>query len=93
VLVDPAAPEDIARGLLSVLSAQEAWHYYHRAGIERVMSRYTWGRTAEGYLAALNQALAEPSRAGNLPIPAYFSEPGPENRIDISELTRLYFAV
>ena len=93
VLVDPAAPEDIARGLLSVLSAQEAWHYYHRAGIDRVMSRYTWGRTAEGYLAALNQALAEPSRAGNLPIPAYFNEPVPENRIDISDLTRLYFAV
>ncbi len=96
VLVDPASPADIARGLLEALSPPAAWQRYHRAGMERVISRYTWDRTAEGYLAVLEQALAEQS-AGmihrpTLPIPAYFNQPDSEHRIGLSELTQLYFA-
>ncbi len=89
VLVDPADPEDIARGLIEIFSSREAWNYYHRAGIERVISRYTWNRTAEGYLAEIEQALAAPPRPGKLPIPACFTQPSAKNEIPLSDLARL----
>jgi sucrose-phosphate synthase len=53
VLVDPANPQDIARGLLEALSPQKSWRAYQQAGLQRVISRYTWDRTAAGYLAEL----------------------------------------
>ncbi|MBN1221327.1 MAG: glycosyltransferase [Anaerolineae bacterium] len=97
VLVNPADPTDIARGLLEILSSNESWQYYHRAGMERVISRYTWDRTAEGYVAALQQALAAETPAGAqpwqaaLPILIYFSRPDAKNEIELSELAQLYF--
>jgi sucrose-phosphate synthase len=95
VLVDPANPADIARGLLKVLASPDAWDYYHQAGLERVISRYTWDRTAEGYLAVLESELARTGQKEmahtRLPIPAYFIQPTPENHIPLNELARLYF--
>ena len=90
VLVDPADPADIARGLLEVL-APAAWQRYHRAGLERVISRYTWDRTAAGYLAVIKEAMSKPAPTGHLPIPTYFTQPEPDNRIELSELSELYF--
>lgn len=92
VLVDPASPADIARGLLEALSTADSWEYYHRAGIERVISRYTWERTAEGYLNVINQALSDAPAAGALPIPSYFTHPTAENELELSTLAQLYFA-
>ncbi len=58
VLVDPANPTDIARGLLKVFASPESWQKYHDAGIERVITRYTWESTAKGYLAAIEEVAA-----------------------------------
>ncbi len=91
VLVDPANPADIAQGLLEMLGTADSWRYYHQAGIERVISRYTWDRTAEGYLAAIEQALTEPVRPGSVPLPAYFVQPDLKNEIELSALAQLYF--
>ncbi len=55
VLVDPANPADIARGLLEALSPKKSWRAYQQAGLQRVISRYTWDRTAAGYAATLKQ--------------------------------------
>ncbi len=91
VLVDPADPADIARGLLEALSPPERWTRYRQAGMERVVRRYTWARTAEGYLSALADMLARPPRpAAPLPIPAWFTRPAPENEIPLAELRRLF---
>jgi sucrose-phosphate synthase len=90
VLVDPTDPADIARGLLRVLHSEEAWTRFHRAGIERVVSRYTWARTAEGYLRVLETVLDTP-HVGGLPIPAYFTAPQPQNDIPVTRLNALYF--
>ncbi len=94
VLVDPADPADVAQGLLKVLSSPEAWQQYHEAGLERVITRYTWERTAEGYLKVIDELLkdqkpAEPAQ--KLPIPDYFTQPTPENAISLDELATLYF--
>jgi len=53
VLVDPKNPTDIAQGLLEVVADEGARSRYREAGIQRVVSRYTWERTAAGYLAVL----------------------------------------
>lgn len=95
VLVDPADPADIAAGLLKALASPQAWERYHQAGLERVITRYTWTRTAEGYLAAIQQALTTPDPAAHttkLLIPAYFTRPTPENELGPAELAQLYFS-
>ena len=91
VLVDPSDPDDIAHGLLRLLRSEETWNYFQRAGMERVLSRYTWERTAQGYLGAIQAVLGERARVGELPIPDYFTNPTPQNDIPSSDLSALYF--
>lgn len=91
VLVDPSDPEDIARGLLRVLGARDAWEYFHEAGMRRVLSRYTWERTAEGYLNVIEEVLRGPALVSDLAIPKYFTNPKPETDIPLSDLATLYF--
>ena len=50
ILVDPTDPEDVGAGLHTLTSNPEVWERYARAGYGRVLARYTWERTAEGYL-------------------------------------------
>lgn len=91
VLVDPSAPADIARGLLRVLGTSETWQHFHEAGMRRVLSRYTWERTAEGYLGVIESISPGLMRAGQLPIPEYFKNSTPKTDIPLSDLGTLYF--
>jgi sucrose-phosphate synthase len=91
VLVDPSDPDDIAQGLLRVLGSEESWTRFQGAGMQRVLSRYTWERTAEGYLGVLKDLVGEPARPGKLAIPEYFGHPTPENDIPLADLGALYF--
>jgi sucrose-phosphate synthase len=68
VLVDPYDADDVASGLLRALG--DEWASLAAAGRERVLTRYTWDRTAEGYLAAIERALATRSRPTK-PIPSW----------------------
>lgn len=93
VLVDPADPADIARGLERVLCDAEAWEEFARRGRKRVLDRYTWTRTAEGYLALIEQIVADPTARRPdelLTIHPYFRDPRPENDVHLDELMRLY---
>ena len=54
VLVDPFDPRDIARGLNAALDNADT---LAEKGYQRVISTYTWNRTAEGYLRAIEDAL------------------------------------
>ena len=91
VLVDPSAPEDIARGLLRVLGSGESWKHFHKAGMQRVLSRYTWERTAEGYWDVMEDMLQGPAHIGKLVIPEYFTNPKSETDIPLPGLAALYF--
>ncbi|RZV47296.1 MAG: glycosyltransferase family 1 protein [Acidimicrobiia bacterium] len=75
VLVDPADPYDIAAGLERALG--DEWETLAAAGRQRVHDRYTWDRTAEGYLAAVERAL-EPTERDLLPIDPFFLGEGTE---------------
>ena len=64
------------------------------AGLERVISRYTWSRTAAGYLDTVEQIRAETgrhqsARTTRLAIPPYFDQPVPENLKELPELGQL----
>lgn len=94
VLVDPTDPADIARGLLQLLESPQAWEEFVHRGRERVLTRYTWERTAEGYLNVVQRVLegdffrpSEPS----LPIHPYFRDPRPETDVSLEELGEWYF--
>jgi len=69
VLVDPSDPDDVSRGLLRAL---DRWHHFAREGRRRVLERYTWDRTAQGYVAAIQRALTLPSHPTE-PIPTWCS--------------------
>jgi sucrose-phosphate synthase len=54
ILVDPTDPEDVGAGLHALTSSTAAWERYATVGYGRVLARYTWERTAEGYLEAIS---------------------------------------
>jgi sucrose-phosphate synthase len=89
ILVDPADPDDIARGLLRVVGSSESWKAFQAAGIERVLSRYTWDRTAEGYERVFTTIRKGNGRVNKLSIPAYFTDPSEE--IPVEDLSKIYF--
>lgn len=55
VLVDPFDSDDIARGLLQCLDNSED---YRQRVLQRVLSTYTWDKTAKRYLAVIEECLA-----------------------------------
>ncbi|MDY7079899.1 MAG: glycosyltransferase [Chloroflexota bacterium] len=83
VLVDPTDPAGVARGLLELFTSRETWRRYREAGMHRVVSRYTWERTAEGYLAVIEALVGQKPSPGALPIPAYFTQPTVETGIPL----------
>ncbi|HET7272673.1 MAG TPA: PfkB family carbohydrate kinase, partial [Rubrobacter sp.] len=54
ILVDPTDPEEVGAGLHTLTSSPERWERYAEAGYGRVLARYTWEKTAEGYLEAIS---------------------------------------
>ncbi len=79
VLVDPTDPVDIAAGLERALGPE--WDDLAAAGRRRVLDRYTWDRTAEGYLEAIESA-AENRRRDLVPIHPYFTDGAPDIAMD-----------
>jgi len=75
ILIDPTDPSDIAAGLVRALGPE--WDSLARAGRQRVLDRYTWDRTAEGYVAAIERSRAAEARSV-LPIHPYFSVGTPD---------------
>ncbi|MEA3336884.1 MAG: glycosyltransferase [Chloroflexota bacterium] len=90
ILVDPADPVDIARGLRRLLGDDQAWQRFAQAGRQRVLDRYTWQRTARGYEAVLEE-IAGGRHPGKerLPTPPYFVEPSLDNDISLAELAAM----
>jgi sucrose-phosphate synthase len=64
VLVDPEDPGDIARGLLELARDESRRQEMQGRGRRRVLDRYTWERTAQGYLREFRQILGG-TDAGN----------------------------
>lgn len=86
VLIDPSDPVDIARGLERALGPE--WDRLAEAGRQRVLDRYTWDRTAEGYVAAIELSRSAHPNA-LLPIHPFFSAGTPQVDLDrLRELSR-----
>ncbi len=100
ILVDPADPEEIAAGLYSLAANSNRWSYYAGAGYGRVLARYTWERTAEGYLEAISGQEQVPLPDAGFPtptlrvdIPDYFTDPSSERGVSVQILDELYFGL
>ncbi len=102
VLVDPGDPEEVASGLYSVVGSEDRWRHFAEAGYGRVLAKYTWERTAEGYLEAIagdgrvddgESADGIPTPKATLEIPAYFTDPTDEAGVSLEALDELYFAL
>ncbi len=94
VLVDPADPADIARGLERLLCDEQEWEHFAQAGRERVLNSYTWESTAENYLTLIEKIVAEPEARRPdelLPIHPYFCDPQSAIDVSLEELSQLYF--
>jgi sucrose-phosphate synthase len=94
VLVDPTDPEAIAAGLLRLLRDDEVWATFARRGRQRVLDRYTWERTAEGYLAQIAAIVAHPGARrpeALLRIHPYFVDASREHDVTLEELKAIYF--
>ena len=94
VLVDPTDPADIAHGLERLLSDPITWAEFARRGRRRVRERYTWKRTAIGYLTLIEEILRHPQARRPyplLPIHPYFRDPQSETDVTTAELERLYW--
>jgi sucrose-phosphate synthase len=87
VLVDPADHVSVAAGLQRALGAE--WDELAARGRQRVLDRYTWDRTAEGYLAAIERAMVGDDRT-LLPIPGWFGSPSVGDAFDADDLADLY---
>lgn len=90
VLVDPSDPASIAAGLLRLISSEETWRSFQRLGRQRVLTRYTWEATAQGYQAAFETALSSGRREPTNPIPPYFTDPMPSNDLPLEPLRRIW---
>ncbi len=96
LLIDPSDPHDIAQALLKLLRDPETWQTFAARARQRVLSRYTWERTAQGYLTQIKAILARPPaqrQRPRLPIHPYFLNPTPQNDVSLDELRQLYFPV
>ncbi len=100
VLVDPGDPEEVAAGLYSVVGNADRWRRFAEAGYGRVLAKYTWERTAEGYLEAMAEERKAESSADGIPasqprleIPAYFTDPGSDEGASLGTLDALYFGL
>jgi sucrose-phosphate synthase len=94
VLVDPTDPDAIAAGLLRLLRDDEVWQTFARRGRQRVLDRYTWERTAEGYLAQIEAIVAHPDARRPdklLPIHPYFRDAARDHDVTLEELKALYW--
>ena len=80
-------PHEIAAGLRQALGAE--WDTFAMAGRQLVLDRYTWERTADGYVDAIERARVAPARS-LLPIHPYFLDPG--RGMALEELTDLYLS-
>ncbi|MBS3792530.1 glycosyltransferase [Candidatus Bipolaricaulota bacterium] len=93
VLVDPEDPDEIADGLLELLTSEEAWEEFQQGGLDRVLSRYTWEKTAKSYSEILTEIRKETGdQEDKVPVPDYYTNPSPENDISLARLEELYFS-
>jgi fructokinase len=93
ILVDPDDKAEISTALYQLTANRDLWNQYAQAGYQRVLSRYIWKRTAQGYLESLqaSQKSKKDHQDGSLlPIHPYFLKPEPENDITLDELKRHY---
>ncbi len=94
ILVDPTDKAEISTALFRITANANLWNQFAEAGYQRVLSRYIWKRTAEGYLENLQKAQKsledEHQASTHLPLHPYFTNPVPENDITIDELKSLY---
>ena len=94
VLVDPSSALDIANGLKRSLTSRTTWQALRNAGLQRVQERYTWDKTASGYLACMENVLSAKSvsQLDMIAVPPYFDQPASETDFTLETLADWYLS-
>ncbi len=91
ILVDPHDPKDIADGIVRLALNKKNWKKFQALGLKRVSEKYTWERTAIGYLKEIEQILSgNDARQNSIQPDQYFINPE-KNEIEKDWLEKLYF--
>ncbi len=92
VLVDPHSPEDIARGILTLVEQPARWHQLQQRGLQHIQTRFTWQKTAQEYLQEIERIRqGEDAAERDFPIPQYFRD-GQTEDVTPEWLRRLYYS-
>jgi sucrose-phosphate synthase len=91
ILVDPTDQDEVSTALFRLIANPEEWDRLSQAGYQRVLSRYIWKRTAEGYISSLKSSREKKhTNRKLLPVHPYFQDPVEQNDITVAELKALY---
>jgi sucrose-phosphate synthase len=96
LLVDPSDPNETSAAYYSLIANSERWGKYSQAGYQRVLTRYTWERTASSYINRIQEAIAKTDAQRPetpLELHPYFRSPNENNDIRVSDLDELYFQI
>ena len=81
ILINPNDSENIAEGLLSLLTDTEKWNYLHESGVKYIKDKYSWENTAKNYLKLSNEIIKDKPdyNIDEYDIPEYYTEPDSKN--------------
>ena len=94
ILVDPTNLSEITQAVQRLLSDASTWEEFSHRGRQRVLDRYTWGRTAAAYLKHLQDVSLDPGKRRPeqlLAIPPYFYSAQHEHDFTLDALSQVYF--
>ncbi|MGM0445382.1 MAG: glycosyltransferase [Bacillota bacterium] len=81
ILIDPEDSENIADGLLELLTDNKKWNRFHKSGIKYISKKFSWKNTAEDYLNLIDKILSDKPDfdIDEYDIPDYYTVPDSKN--------------
>ena len=90
IFLDFLSAHELCSALVDLFTNPLQWENFAKIGYQRVVSKYSWKKTAAGYLEVITRADPNDQARGLLRIHPYFSDPSPVNDITSAKLREIY---